>query len=127
MTEIESIMEQHCDVQAVRTLFVAYSALLQSMRGFAGRLREVGFAHEADCLDSQARSAEQAYARMMRERVKMEGPEALRERDEARAALTAETANANAYAHQRDEARAEVERLKAELAYARSPEGRASL
>ena len=38
--------------------------------------------------------------------------EALRERDEARAALTAETANANAYAHQRDEARAEVERLK---------------
>ena len=47
------------------------------------------------------------------------------ERDEARAALAAVAAGANAYAHQRDEARAAVKWLKAELVYARSPEGRA--
>lgn len=75
MTEIEAIMEAHSGDKAIRVLYSAYRSILHVIRAEAAWVRQmdVGLEHEVLCLESQARSAEQTYARMMRERIKAEG------------------------------------------------------
>ena len=75
MNALDAIMEAHSGSKVARTLYAAYSPCLHALRMEVAFLRRSGpeFAHEADCLESQARSAEQTYARMMREALKREG------------------------------------------------------
>ena len=70
MTEIEAIMETHSNEQSIRTLYAAYRAVLHEIRAQASWLRDMGVGadHEASCLESQARSLEQNFARQMRQR-----------------------------------------------------------
>ena len=76
MTEIESLMDQHSDVQSIRTLYAVYRTILHEIRAHAQWMRDpatvVNLDHEASCLESQARSLEQNFARQMRERIKAE-------------------------------------------------------
>ena len=77
MTEIESLMDQHSDVQPIRTLYASYRSILHEIRANADWLRgSNGLEHEAECLDSTARSLEQNFARMMRERIKTDAAKA---------------------------------------------------
>ena len=71
MTEIESLMEAHSEDKAIRVLYAAYRAVLHEIRAQASWLRDMGVGadHEASCLESQARSLEQNFARQMRQRV----------------------------------------------------------
>ena len=70
MTEIEAIMEAHSDEQPIRMLYAAYRSVLHELRAQASWLRGSNeLEHEADLLESQARSLEQNFARQMRQRV----------------------------------------------------------
>lgn len=110
-------MDKHSDVQSIRYLYAAYRSILHELRAQADWLRgSNGLEHEAECLESQARSLEQNFARMMREALRREGATIPSERAFAVQAKAKEAATVEVMKHairERDEARAEIERLKA--------------
>ena len=71
MTEIESIMEAHSGDKTIRVLYSSYRAVLHTITVEATWMRSMGVDvdHEAECLESTARSLEQNFARQMRQRV----------------------------------------------------------
>jgi len=71
MTEIEAIMSQHSGDKTIRVLYSSYRSILHVITAEVRWMRGMGVdvEHEADLLESQARSLEQNFARQMRQRV----------------------------------------------------------